>query len=161
MIVEACLPWTPIPKEFSGNWQVDVVRLEEGFTTEWVGRSTRVSLAVAAYSEPTPERPREDRAWRLDFASCCAYRRRIIGYDGAAPLTQPESKSSAAFWEISPSRFIVESGVEGAYSHATFHHYVIVAAIFDVYEFVATGWKIEPLPDEWAHPFSNKPFPRW
>ena len=161
MIVEACLPWNPIPKEFSGCWQVDVVHLEEGFTTENVARNASVSLAIAAYSDPTPERPREDRAWRLDFTRCWAYRRRIIGYEGDAPLTRPETDPHLAFWEISPSRFIIESGVQGLYSHAAFHHYVIVAAIHEAYEFVATGWKVQRRPDEWAHPFSNKPFPRW
>ena len=159
MIVEACLPWKPIPEQFTGDWQVDVVHLEEAHTAESLRRGASVSVAIAAYSEPTAERPRENRAWRLDFTGCWAFRRRTINYEGAAPLTRPDAHS--ALWEISPSHFIIESGAQGAYSHLALHHYVIVAAIHDAYEFVATGWNVEPLPEEWARPFSNEPFPDW
>jgi hypothetical protein len=161
MIVEACLPWTPIPEQFGGAWQVDVVHFEEAATAESRRRSAPVSVAIAAYSEPTAERPREDGAWRLDFAHCYAFRRRIIHYTGSAPLTRPDADS--AFWEIAPSQFMVDSGVQGAHAHfsSLFHHYVIVAGIHEVYEFVATGWTVEALPDEWAQPFGSKPFPGW
>jgi hypothetical protein len=159
MIVEACLAWKPIPELFTGVWQVDVVHLEEAHTAESLHRKAGVSVAIAAYSEPTAERPRENRAWRLDFSGCAAFRRRIINYEGAAPLTRPDAHS--AFWEIAPSHFIVESGVQGSVQHLTSHHYVIVAAIHDVYEFVATSWSVEPLPEAWARPFSAEPFPGW
>jgi hypothetical protein len=159
MMVEACLPWNPIKEHFTGNWQVDVVHLEEAITAESLRRKASVSVAIAAYSEPTAERPRDNRAWRLDFGGCCAFRRRIDSYPGAAPLTRPDTQS--AFWEIAPSHFIVESGAQGGYPGVTFHHYVIVAAIFVVYEFVAERWAIEPLPEAWARPFTREPFPGW
>lgn len=161
MIVEACLPWNPVPEQFTGDWQVDVVHLEEAHTAESVRRGASVSVAIAAYSDPTAERPRENRAWRLDFVGCCAFRHRTINYEGAAPLTRPGTDAHSAFWEIAPSRFITESGAQGSCSHLTFHHYVIVAAIHDVYEFVATGWNVESLPKDWARPFSGEPFPGW
>ncbi len=28
---EACLPWEPIPARFSGNWQVDVIHVDEDY----------------------------------------------------------------------------------------------------------------------------------
>ena len=31
---EACLPWEPMPARFSGNWQVDVTHVAEGYGEE-------------------------------------------------------------------------------------------------------------------------------
>ena len=122
-------------------------------------KGENLSIAIAAYSEPTEMEQREDAAWRIDFSSCVAYRMRIINYVGSAPLTCPDN--AVAFWEIAPSRHAIESGVHSAYSGADVHHYVIVAAIHSAYEILAQGWRCTPLPSEWAKPFSSDPFPRW
>lgn len=150
--------WNPLPERFSGNWQVDVVHVAEDYSVE-MRAGENLSLAVAAYSEPTGTMPREDVAWRIDFSGCQAYRKRIIGYAGAAALTRPNQVS--AFWEIAPSRYVLESGVHSAYPSAEIHHYVILAAIHAAYEVLASGWRCTELPREWARPFSGGPFPRW
>jgi hypothetical protein len=158
MIVEACLPWAPLPAHYSGNWQVDVVHLAESY-----GDDTRpgenLAIAVAAYPEPEETTTDEVAAWRLDFRACQAYRKRIINYAGSRPLTRPDA--STAFWEIAPSAYLVRSGVGAAYPTYEYHHYVIVAGITEVYEILAQGWRCTPLPQEWAKPFSGGPFPRW
>jgi hypothetical protein len=156
---EACLPWTPLPERFSREWQVDVVHLAEDYG-EHMGEGEDLSIAVAAYSEPTTTAAREDAAWRIDFRHCQAYRKRIINYAGADPLTRMD-REGTAFWEISPSRYAVESGVRAAYPGQEIHHYVIVAAIHTVYEILAEAWRCTPLPNEWAKPFSLGPYPRW
>lgn len=86
-----------------------------------------------------------------------------MGYAQANPLTAPDHYRSTgrAFWEIAPSRYLVESGVRSAYPGEEFHHYVIVAAIHTVYEILAQDWRCTPLPQEWAKPFSGGPFPHW
>lgn len=158
---EQCQAWQPIPPEFSGVWQVDVVHLAEAYDEESRRRNCNLSLAIAAYSDRTDERPRRDRAWRLDFTGCQAYRKRVIDYPGAVKLTRPQSQNHGAFWEITSSHYLVESGVQGAYPSSSLHHYVIIAAIHDVYEILAAGWHCEPLPAEWAKPFDTSPTPRW
>src|SRR5215469_8987737 len=105
---EACLPWTPLPAKFSYNWQVDVVQLVEGFRDKTLP-GENLSIAIAAYSEPTETEQREDAAWRIDFSSWVAYRMRIIHYAGSAPLACPDN--AAAFWEIARSHYAIESGV--------------------------------------------------
>jgi len=155
---EACLSWVPLPPRFSGTWQVDVVHLEEDYSSS-MHADENLALAVAAYADPTDIMPRVDRAWRLDFSGCYAYRKRIIDYTGAAPLTRPDTV--IAFWEISPSNFIIESGVRSAHPSVEIHHYVIVAEIHVAYEILARGWRCTALPGEWAKPFSGGPFPRW
>lgn len=155
---EACLTWAPLPARFSGPWQVDVVHLAEDYSDN-MQLGENLAVAVAAFADPTETAPREDRAWRLDFHSCSAYRKRIIDYAGAIPLTRPEQ--TTAFWEIAPSRYLSESGVHSAYPGAEIHHYVIVAEIHIAYEILARGWRCTRLPDEWAKPFSGGPFPRW
>ena len=102
--------------------------------------------------------PREDVAWRIDFRYCAAYRKRIIHYAGSRPLTRPDQQT--AFWEIAPSRYVVESGVRDAHG-GEMHHYVIVAALTTAYEILAQDWRCTPLPQEWAKAFSGGPFPRW
>lgn len=172
MIEEACVPWNPIPERFNHNWAVDLAHFEEAHTADNTARRASVSVAIAAFVEDAERR--EAGAWRLDFLRCRAFQRRIIGYRGSAPLTSPDNE--ATFWDIAPSRLIVESGALGAHSgpvrpivengelgapvHITFHHYVIVSAMFDAYEFVAEGWSCESLPEEWAKPFDG-PTPRW
>jgi hypothetical protein len=123
MIEEACLPWAPLPERFSRNWPVDVVHVPEGYTAVMRPAET-LAIAVAAYAEPTPTRPRADAAWRIDFRGCRAYRKRIIDYVGADPLSSPDSYRSTglACWEIAPSRYLVESGVRSAYPAQEFHH---------------------------------------
>lgn len=160
VIKEACLPWTPLPEPFSHDWAVDVVHLAEGYSDD-LRPFENLSIAVAAYSEPTATTPREDAAWRIDFRRCEAYRKRIIHYTGSSRLTRPDRWTGTAFWEIAPSRYLVESGVGSAYSGEEFHHYVIVAALTTVYEILAQDWRCTPLPEEWAKPFSGGPFPRW
>lgn len=161
-IKEACLPWTPLPEPFSHNWVVDVVHLAEDYSDQMRPFET-LAIAVAAYSEPTATTPREDAAWRIDVRRCEAYRKRTIHYAGSSPLTCPDRyrRTGTAFWEIAPSRYLVQSGVRGAYSGEEFHHYVIVAALTTVYEILAQGWRCTPLPKEWAKPFSSGPFPHW
>lgn len=171
--IEECVPWNPIPEQFNGNWAVDVQHVEQGLSAS-SGRDAAVSVALAAYAVPVGEAQSEVGAWRLDFYGCWAYHHRIVGYHGAAPLTRPNS--NAAFWEIAPSRFTVESGVLDAYGtpgrrflgngelsepiNHTFHHYVIMSAIHDVYEFVAERYTCEPLPERYARTFDG-PFPGW
>lgn len=156
---ETCLPWEPIPARFSGNWQVDVIHVAEDYGGDR-RPGENLTIALAAYSEPTATTPREDGAWRIDFTGCAAYRTRIINYVGAAPLTRPDTAS--AFWEIAGSHYLVESGVWSAYaSHKhEVHHYVIVSAIHTAHEVLARGWRCTPLPPEWAKTFSG-PFPPW
>jgi hypothetical protein len=164
MIEEACLPWTPLPEPFSHDWAVDVVHLAET-TGNRRPPGENLSIAVAAYSEPTATTPRHDAAWRIDFRYCQAYRKRILNYAGADPLTgadpQTRPDPQTAFWEIAPSRYLVESGVRSGYPGEEFHHYVIVAGIDTVYEMLAQDWHCTPLPQEWAKPFSDGPFPHW
>ncbi len=154
---EACLAWKPIPARFSGNWQVDVTHVAEDY-----GEDRRpgenLTIALAAYHEPIDRASREVEAWRIDFSGCEAYRTRIINYVGAAPLTCPDRDS--AFWEITGSHYLVESGVWAAYFPKEFHHYVIVSAINTVHEVIAIGWRCTPLPPEWAKTF-NGPMPSW
>jgi hypothetical protein len=164
-IEEACLPWTPLPEPFSHDWAVDVVHLAEDYSHETRPATfENRSIAVAAYSEPTATLPRQDAAWRIDFRHCEAYRKRIIDYAGADPLTGADVRTrpdpQTAFWEIAPSRYLVESGVCAANPGFEFHHYVI-AAMQTVYEILAQGWRCTPLPEEWAKPFSGGPFPHW
>lgn len=158
-IIEACVPWEPIPERFNTNWTVDVVHLEEAYTSESRSRKANLSIAIAAYSEPHEGRQRENGAWRIDFLLFKAYQMRTINYPGSLPLTRPDTTS--AFWEITPSRFAEESGVLGASPGREVHHYIIVAAMHTAYEIVAEGWHCEPLPEEWARPFSPDPFPGW
>jgi hypothetical protein len=149
----------PLPARFSRDWLVDVVHLVEDYCDP-LSPGENLSIAAAAYAEPTATAPREDAAWRIDFRACEAYRKRIIHYAGSHPLTRPDQQGTA-FWEIAPSRYAVESGVHSAYPGAAFNHYVIVAAIHTVYEILAQEWHCTPLPEEWAKPFSGGPFPHW
>lgn len=154
---EACLPWEPIPVHFSGVWQVDVTHVAEDY-----GEDRRpgenLSIALAAYSEPTDTTSGEVGAWRIDFTGCEAYRKRIINYVGSASLARPDR--TTAFWEITGSRYLIESGVWSAYFTQEFHHYVIVSAIHTAYEVLARGWRCTSLPPEWAKTF-NGPIPPW
>lgn len=160
-VEEACLPWNPLPARFSTSWQVDVVQLVEGYRDN-SHPGENLSIAIAAYSEPTETEPREDAAWRIDFRGCIAYRMRTTHYRGSAPLTYPDpANHAAAFWEITPSRYAFgESGGLAASSGAELHHFVILAAIHTVYEILAQGWRCTPLPSVWAKPFSSGPFPQ-
>jgi hypothetical protein len=120
MIEETSLPWTPLPERFGRNWQVDAVHLAEVYGENMREREN-LSTAVSAYSEPTATSPREDGARRIDFRHCQAYRMRIINYAGADPLTRIDRERMAC-WEIAPSRYVVESGVHGAYQGQQIHH---------------------------------------
>ncbi len=132
VIEEVCLPWMPLPEPFSHDWAVDVVHLSEDYSADR-RPFENLSIAVAAYSEPTVTTPRADAAWRIDFRRCEAYRKRIINYAGADSLTGADPRTrpdpQTAFWEIAPSRYLVQSGVRAAYSRDEVHHYVIVAGI--------------------------------
>lgn len=154
---EACLSWEPIPAHFSGDWQVDVTHIDEDYGEDRQP-GENLTIALTAYSESTDAMPREERAWRIDFTGCGAYRKRIISYAGSASLTCPDTAS--AFWEITGSHYLVESGVWAAYVSREFHHYVIVSAIHTVYEVLASGWRCIPLPQEWAKTFHG-PMPKW
>ncbi len=154
---EACLPWEPIPARFSGDWQVDVTHVAEDYGED-CQPAENLTVALAAYSEPTETTPREEGAWRIDFTGCEAYRTRIISYTGSTPLARPDTHG--AFWEITGSHYLVESGVWGAYYPREFHHYVIVSAIHLVHEVLATGWRCTPLSPEWAKAFGG-PVPPW
>jgi hypothetical protein len=160
-IQEACLPWSPIPERFNHEWAVGVVHLAEGYD-ENTRMLENLSVGVAASSEPTASAPREFGAWRIDFRRCEAYRKRIVRYQGAEPFHCTTPDAYAAFWEIAPSRYLVESGVFGAANMGQeIHHYVIVSGINEVYEIIAEAWRCTPLSQEWAQPFSGGPFPRW
>ncbi len=155
---EACLPWEPFPAaRILSECGVDVIHVTEDY-----GENRRpgeyFTIALAAATEPTETEPGPAAAWSLDFTRCEAYRRRIIYYEGSAPLTQPARRP--AFWEITGSHYLIESGVWGAYYPTEFHHYVIVSACTTVHEVLATGWRCTPLPPEWAKRFDG-PLPPW
>ncbi len=154
---EACLPWEPIPARFSGDWQLDVTHVAEDYGEDRQP-GDHLTIAVAAYIAPTDTTPGDGGAWRINFTGCEAYRKRIITYVGATPLTRPDT--AGAFWEITGSHYLIESGVWSAYFPQEFHHYVIVSAIHTVHEVLARGWRCKPLPQEWAKTF-NGPMPKW
>lgn len=154
---ESCLPWEPIPARFSGNWQVDVSHVTEDYGQDRPP-AEYFTIALAASIAPTDTTPGEAGAWRIDFIRCEAYRKRIINYTGSAPLTRPDRGS--AFWEITGSHYLVESGVWGTYYPTAFHHYVIVSELTTVHEVLASGWRCTPLPPEWAKTFDG-PMPPW
>lgn len=156
---ESCLPWEPIPARFSGDWQVDVTHVTEDYGEDRpLGEN--LTIALAAYLPPTDTTPGDSGAWRLDFTACQAYRRRIINYEGSDPLTRADPHG--AFWEITGSHYLIESGVWATcFPRANeFHHYVMVCEIHIVYEVLARGWRCTPLPPEWAKTF-NGPMPKW
>lgn len=165
MLAEACVLWNPIPEPFNRNWQVDVVHLVEAHDAESYQRQAQLSLAIAAYREKAGER--EDRAWRLDFGGVVAYRKRSTDHLTHLPIPSPDTQT--ALWEVSPSSYVLENVGDRLlppdsrlnYAEAHLHHYVIRAAIHTLYEVLATRWSCEPLPPEWARPFSTDPFPRW
>lgn len=157
---ESCLSWEPIPARFSGPWQVDVTHVAEDYGADRQP-GENFTIALAAYAEPTDTAPREAAAWRIDFTGCQAYRQRIVGYTGALPLTG--DGRPVAFWEITGSHYLVESGVwagTGLLRSTTIHHFVIVSEIHTVHEVLALGWRCTPLPQEWAKTF-NGPMPKW
>ncbi len=157
---ESWLPWEPIPARFSESWQVSVNHLDEDYGEDRQP-GENLTIALAAYTEDTDTAPGEIEAWRIDFTACTTYRRRITGYAGSLPLTRPRSHN--AFWEITGSHYLIESGVWSAHSmsaeQGAFHHFVIVS-FHKVYEVIARGWRCTPLPVEWAKTF-YKPMPSW
>jgi hypothetical protein len=162
---EACLPWEPIPARFSEDWQVDVTHVSEDYGEDRQPEDGNVTIAVAAYIPAMETTPEDGGAWRIDFSGCWAYRCRIVGYAGSAPLTRPAANAHGAFWEITDSHYLVESGVWSAhYAEVSqppgFHHFVTVSGIHTVYEVLAHGWHCRPLPAEWAKTFTA-PMPKW
>jgi hypothetical protein len=141
---EVCLPWEPIPARFSGSWQVDITYVAEDYGEDRQP-GENVTIAVAASMPPTDTTPGDAGAWRIDFSGCAAYSCRIINYEGSAPLTRPDT--AGAFWEITGSHYLIESGVWSA--HSAYHsqaphlpgyrHFIIVSAIHTVHEVLARG----------------------
>ncbi len=158
---EECMPWEPIPVRFSESWQVSVFHLDEDYGED-LQPGENLTIALAAYTQPTDGTPGEVGAWRIDFTGCSAYRRRITGYTGASHLTR--STPHSAFWEITGSHYLIESGVWSAYGlhrePGAIHHFVIVSALHVVYEVIARGWRCTPLPEEWAMT-NYAPMPPW
>lgn len=158
---EACLPWEPIPAHFSESWQVSVFHLDEDYGEDRQS-GENLTIALAAYTQDSDTTPGEVEAWRIDFTACTTYRRWVTGYAGSLPLTRPGPHS--AFWEITNSHYLIESGTWSANSMYAkpdvAHHFVIVSAIHDVYEVIARGWRCTPLPAEWAKT-NFAPMPKW
>lgn len=157
---EGCQAWEPIPSRFPGIWQVDVTHVAEDYGTDR-RPGENLTIAVAASTALSDPMPRDVGAWRIDFTSCAAYRERITNYVGATPLTRPDTPT--AFWEITGSHFLVESGVWAAYrmyNYGEFHHYVIISAMHTVHEVLAYGWRATPLPAAWAK-MLTRPMPPW
>jgi hypothetical protein len=150
---EACLPWEPIPARFSGAWQVGVTHVTEYSQDQ--PPAEYFTIALTAYCEASDPLQKsasshvhETGAWRIDFIRCEAYRKRVVDYTGSAPLTRPDR--DRAFWEITGSHYLVESGVWAAYYPTPFHHYVILSDLTTAYEVLASGWRCTPLAPEWA-----------
>lgn len=158
---ESCLPWEPIPARFAKNWQIGVAHMEESSQMTDATSTAGLSVAIVAHDDSAPPLVADVGAWRIDFDSCAAYRVRIVRYAGSAPLTQLDAE--AAFWEIAPSNFAIESGALGAYPNQSLHHFVILSDIFTAYELIASSWHCQDLGQNWARQYYLKPwpFPGW
>lgn len=161
MIVEACVPWNPLPDEANEYWDVDVMFLQESPRSNGF---EGLSLIVASQWKIPGDKSESTwmhKAWRLRFPQCRAYRKRTVEYPGNPPLIRPDQRK--ATWEIFPSDYLMEDGIpDGLVSEVVdnairYHHFVILTGGNIAYEVISTAWTSEPVGDEWAHPFAKSP----
>jgi hypothetical protein len=148
-IQEKTLRWDPIPEFANREPAVDVVHLEE----RRVGHQEVVVAVASSWTDPDTNQ-RVFGAWQLTFSGVFAFRMRSVGYEGNLPLTKPAHQ--AALWELLPSYYLYENSAPDGHMDDGYHvhHYVIMG--WELYEFIATGFTVAPLPAEWARPFAYR-----
>lgn len=146
---EYCIPWDPIPHEYSRLSDVGITHFAEYSveTTEGVACVVNSSLPADA---PDPASERRHR-WRISFPEPRAYRLNPVGeWPEALPFTWPPTlwstsgKRHAAFWEIASSRYVAQSVDPDPDTRAEVHHYVLMNHDM-AYEVIALGYRVEDL----------------